>query len=59
MTAMYEMPVRVSTEGDARWQQWIAKGEAQDRATQQRVRRAAILVGSTILLWFSATWTLR
>jgi hypothetical protein len=59
MTAMYDMPVRVSTKGDARWQQWIARGEAQDRARQQRARRIAIFVGSTILLWLSATWTLR
>ena len=59
MTAMYEIPVRVRTKGDARWQQWIARGEAQDRATRQRARRVAILVGSTILLWLSATWTLR
>ncbi len=59
MTAMFQTPVRVSTKGDAQWQQWVARGEAQERLWQHRVRRVAILVGSTILLWLSATWTLR
>jgi hypothetical protein len=56
---MFQTPVRVSSKGDAQWQEWVARGEAQERLWQHRVRRVAILVGSTILLWLSATWTLR
>ena len=46
------------TKSDARWQQWIAKGQARDARVRSRARVVAISIGSLLAFALAIALTL-
>ena len=47
MLTMPDVPVLPNTEGDDRWEQWVAKGAAHDADVRHRGKVIAVLIAST------------
>ena len=37
---------------DSRWREWQARGDANDRRTAARMRKALLLIVAALIIWF-------
>jgi hypothetical protein len=58
MERSLDRPSLSGSKSDARWQQWIAKGQARDARTRYRVRTLAISIASLVALALAVALTL-